>query len=400
MKKTSVRLLVNDDHETHGQFIEHHLLRADRFECLVAFASKADSGKLFLDTLKHKLKSGMVARIAVGLSMFVTKPDFLRKLFQLSRKTDLELFLSDVGNQIFHPKIYAFENANSSVVVVGSANLTNGGLTKNYEASTIIDDSQLIASVSEWFDELIEKGVLVEASKDVIETYAVEHNRHQVWLNACKRHKKRMDSLSSDFSGLAAMLEEMKADKGSDRFDRNVALRKKQLGPAKELIIRISELRKGSTARFAEYYEELLTCFHSGGVHRGKNHVKLHANQVIGALKDILNYDIPSLSPEDAYSILSQRLMSAKGVGVNIITELLHALDSSRFAVMNSNDVSGICLAGYTSFPGKLQKTSIKPEMYARFCFCADTVANELNLKDMTEIDALFNYCYWKNVDE
>ncbi len=399
MKKAPVRLLVNDDHETHGQFIEHHLLGADRFECLVAFASEAVLGEWFLDTLKQKLNAGMVARIAVGLSMFVTAPGFLSKLFRLSQKTDLQLFLSDIDDQMFHPKIYTFENVKSSVVVVGSANLTTGGLTQNYEASTICNDSQLIASVSELFDTLVKDGVLVEASNEAIEAYAVEHNRHQVSLNASKRRKKRIDSFSGDLSVLAAMLEEMKSDKGFDGFDKNVALRKKQLGPAKDLITIISELRQGAKPQFSEYYEQLLMCFHSGGLHRGKNHVKLHSNQVINALKTILDCDISSLSPEHAYSILSQRLMSAKGVGVNIITEFLHALDPNRFAVMNRNAVNGISLARYEIFRGNLQKTNVKPEVYASFCSCAAKVTKELNLKDMTELDALFNYCYWRVVE-
>ena len=90
-------------------------------------------------------------------------------------KTSLELgcltYAVDTGAQfIFHPKIYMSRNPNTARLIVGSANLTNGGLKSNIEASLLMDlelrepdDLALVELLENLLDEMI-----VEFPKNVV----------------------------------------------------------------------------------------------------------------------------------------------------------------------------------------------------------------------------------------
>jgi hypothetical protein len=59
----------------------------------------------------------------------------------------------------FHPKLYLFEQADSAVVIVGSSNLTTGGLWGNFELSIIVEldlaldtDLAFLEDVRNWYE--------------------------------------------------------------------------------------------------------------------------------------------------------------------------------------------------------------------------------------------------------
>lgn len=61
---------------------------------------------------------------------------------------DATFVYHDPRTRTFHPKIYAVENADRAVVIVGSGSLTKGGLFTNYEAAFVLDASR--ANAAEW----------------------------------------------------------------------------------------------------------------------------------------------------------------------------------------------------------------------------------------------------------
>jgi HKD family nuclease len=161
-KAKSLQLLLNDESRDHKSEIVARLQNAKRFECLVAFAKRSGWSDVQAP-LEMALSKGMTARLAIGLDFYHTDPELLRSLFHLSKKHDLELYLSN-SDDMFHPKIYAFEHRDGCKVVVGSANFTHGGLSQNYEASVLIDDSDgaVMATVIEHFDDLIEDEAIIQ----------------------------------------------------------------------------------------------------------------------------------------------------------------------------------------------------------------------------------------------
>jgi len=79
-------------------------------------------------------------------------------------------------------------------------------------------------------------------------------------------------------------------------------------------------------------------------------------------------------SAENALGCLPQRFQEIDGAGINMLTEILHALDVKDRAVMNAISVEGLAKAGFNDYPSCLNKKYLKPGRYATFCRDANLV--------------------------
>lgn len=76
--------------------------------------------------------------IVLGVDESGATTEGLRYAFELF---DRAYVFHDSGNRTFHPKIYVAEGAYGATVLVGSGNLTKGGLFTNYEAAVQVEIS-------------------------------------------------------------------------------------------------------------------------------------------------------------------------------------------------------------------------------------------------------------------
>lgn len=390
----SIQLLLNDDSTDHGTEIGALFKNARRLECMVAFA-KVSGWQEMKAPLKKALSEGMTARLAVGLDFYHTDPALLRSLFRLSSNHNLELYLSN-SQSTFHPKIYAFETDGGCKVAVGSANLTLGGLLQNYEASVLIDDESgaMMKKITEHFDDLIENEEIVPATKPLINEYAKDHAINAAWARFARRRAARaVDSGEASLDVLAGFLRMMQVGDASSPFNAQMKVRRDNLAVAPTQLRSIAAW-KGKTAHgFLTEYEHLIGSFHSGGLDRAKTRIADKREDFVRAVASII--DRADLPPRDAFATLHAAFANIKGAGINLLTEILHTLDNTRFAVMNQNAVAGLRLAGYDEFPLHPSKVSVSPDKYQLYCDNADAVCKALGLRDFTELDALFNYVYW-----
>ncbi|VWC78692.1 hypothetical protein BLA39750_01038 [Burkholderia lata] len=397
--ESKVQLVLNGEQSGHADALLALIGRARHLDCLVAFA-KGSALKLILKTLEKSLSRGMTARFAIGLSFHLTEPALLRTLFRLSKAHPVELYLS-YTEETFHPKVYAFADSGRSTVFVGSANLTAGGLSTNYEASVRVDDTDgtLVNEVAAFFDELIEGEVVLPATKERIDDYARQFTVQSAWRDMAR---KRADKISreaiSDLSLLAYQLEEMKRDESESGFTAQRANRARYVAEAKARILELAALRRPAANAFLPMYEGLYRRFHSGGLHRQKSRIAAKASLFVAALADILGRSKPP--PAEAFEILRRHFLGIKGAGVNLLTEVLHAIDNKRYAVMNQNAVNGLTTAGFVGYPLHPAKAAVDGELYTRFCQDAKTVQRQLGLANFSELDALFNYIYWQEGEE
>lgn len=402
-EKQQVQLLLNDNQHNHGQVIAQMILGAKQLECVVAFA-KISGLKFLLKNLEKSLGKGLKARFSIGLDFYQTEPKLLRQLLKLSGKHQLELYVSD-SSATFHPKIYALSLGKGCVVLIGSANLTSGGLQGNYEASAQIDDPNgtLMQSINSHIDKLIAQKVLLLATKKRIDDY--EHlyiiNKAQQLLanRRTERAKKQLDmQVGIHMETLHDILLEMKKDTSEDGFESNKNIRRRNRKNAAKKIGEIATMGNLDADNFVEHYVQLIQLFHSGGLHRGKNIIAENANKFRLALAEIVQSG--KLTPGDAYQLLLKHFQHIPRAGVNVLTEILHALNNKHYAVMNQNAVSGMRIANVYDIPLNPTKNNVDAELYAHFCQQADEVRKALELADFTELDALFNYAYWRHEDE
>ena len=98
--------------------------------------------------------------ILAGIRNGITSAQGLRKSLQLGCST----YAVDTGSRsvLFHPKVYLSRNDDEAHLIVGSANLTLGGLNSNIEASLILtinlddpDSSSFLAGIESKIDGMI-----------------------------------------------------------------------------------------------------------------------------------------------------------------------------------------------------------------------------------------------------
>lgn len=393
-----VQLLVNDEAHNHELVLGKLLPSSTRMECMVAFA-KSSGFKFLQKNLEKALATGLEARFAIGLSLFLTEPKLLRNLLKLENKNKFSLYISDTSDT-FHPKIYALSNGKHCTVMIGSANLTGGGLIDNYEASALIDDPEgkLMKSVSAHIDKLIADEALVRATNEEIDKYERAYIIHRECQRIAKHRAERaVKQVGVYTETLQEKLREMKKDPTEEGFDYHQAARRLHRKNAAKKIRELASAGKLNERSFLARYEQLIGAFHSGGLHRSKNKVSQYHREFQSALADLLQAG--KLLPGEAYQLLLDHFQHISGAGVNVITEILHAIDCKRFAVMNQNAVSGLSLANIHEFPPKPNKGNVNAERYAHFCQQAEAVRKELGLADFSELDALFNYAYWDRAE-
>lgn len=114
----------------------------------VAFLKKSGIGQIS-DPLNYALQEkGATVEIIVGLDFRTTDANALSTLKEIessNQNFNFYCFGDRYGNfndLVFHPKIYLFSNETarkaSYTSIVGSSNLTGGGLTTNFEVNSVI----------------------------------------------------------------------------------------------------------------------------------------------------------------------------------------------------------------------------------------------------------------------
>lgn len=110
----------------------------DKFTCLVAFASYGGITALTPHILRAKANDVKI-KIILGVDQKCTSKEALEEV--LSWGVDSYIYYT-LNTNIFHPKVYLFENSDYYTLIVGSNNLTEGGLVRNIECSLLVQDMQ------------------------------------------------------------------------------------------------------------------------------------------------------------------------------------------------------------------------------------------------------------------
>lgn len=107
------------------------------FTCLVAFASYGGVTAL-TKFIKDGKSNGMNIKVVLGVDQKATSKEALEEV--LTWDVDAQIYHTS-SNNIFHPKVYLFENRDIFTLIVGSNNLTVPGLVQNIECSLLIKDT-------------------------------------------------------------------------------------------------------------------------------------------------------------------------------------------------------------------------------------------------------------------
>lgn len=107
----------------------------------VAFMSQRGL-EMLQQSIDIALDAGARLEFLVGLDMDVTDPTALNNLHRLSQANErvaLYCYIAPRPSAIYHPKLYLMRNNMAATCIIGSSNLTEGGLRKNLEVNVLIE---------------------------------------------------------------------------------------------------------------------------------------------------------------------------------------------------------------------------------------------------------------------
>ena len=130
-----------------GNIVNQELQNANSAKMAVAFL-KYSGVKVIEQSLNICLKNNGAVEIIAGLDFKTTDPQSMHYFIQLQKQVpNLKFYCyGDKGKNktdvVFHPKIYLFEKGRETTGIVGSTNLTRGGLLTNFEVNVVIKETK------------------------------------------------------------------------------------------------------------------------------------------------------------------------------------------------------------------------------------------------------------------
>lgn len=165
------------------------LASARRFKIATAMVSAA--GMAYVDdSIRRCLQKGGTGQILIGIDL-PTDPKALGKLLEIESKhvgqLELRIFCR-LKKRIFHPKLFIFEGSGGNkCAVIGSSNLTGGGLVENYEVNLLVDSNRTAKELSDYFDEHFEGAYSARLTHEWLNEYAKEWAKRKKLLDKLRK---------------------------------------------------------------------------------------------------------------------------------------------------------------------------------------------------------------------
>lgn len=163
--------------------------KASKFYLCMALVTK--SGLDLIDSsITQCLKKGGAGYVLFGLDL-PTEPAAIEKLMRLEaqhrQKFQLRRFQS--GTKFFHPKLSVFIDKNhKKTAILGSSNLTGGGLNGNHEANLLITEGAVVQQLLDYVEEHFEGA----HSKLVDSSWLAEYQQLWVQRKQVEQHQRRL----------------------------------------------------------------------------------------------------------------------------------------------------------------------------------------------------------------
>jgi len=334
--------------------------------------------------------SGQV-QIVAGLHFFQTEPllleSWLKESYQSKKFVCRVVSKSNRIRWTFHPKVLIVKAGDGKdFAIVGSGNLSAGGLRDNIECSLYTEDQSVILNLGRWFDDLFDNdGLTKPLGKKIIRWYRPRY----------EKYRKRNSQLAK------AQFKELKQLNHVIETNEKASLRKWELAveDAKKLFERAGfndrwEQRNDAVRKIRDCLQYPQFNF---GYDQWQKFLKIPE---FGNLKALNRYrksiikKMPSVGAAfrlliDESKDIRTRLQSVlsgdakiRGIDVNVITKLLTIHDRKRWPVYNSKVRDVLREYGF-EMPRGLTKTD-KYLVYARLM---QQLSEEVQAKDMWALD-------------
>ncbi len=382
-----VKILSNSINDNHKDYILNCFENADEAWLATAFL-KSSGLNLLLPSINKHLDTNKPLKIVTGQNFGLTEPKALRELhdlFEKKSKSCLYLDKAEDKQKVFHPKLFMFRIGDKGIIISGSANITNGGLTGNEEFSICIETT--ITNV-EWKEAISYFNQLVEPKKADLVTLLII-NRYQQFYNEQKiirgKQKSIPDKKTSDFNFDYKKLKARLKVYRNAGYEEDLNLRSKNYNKAKLLLDEIVNTEKLPQRRFEEIIDDLVGKKGTAGLWRSGSLLRLRFDVYKGkkqftALVKFIKEN-QTLPASKVFNEGKKLVHEISGAGMNYVTEIMMTYQSSRFANLNSNPIK--VLKEEAGVYYKSQSIFFNGDDYQEYCLVITEICNNLEFKNM-----------------
>lgn len=395
-----MKFLANGKADNHLKTLTENLEQYDDAFFAVAFLKVSGLTKL-IPTLKKFLKSGKRISIIAGQNFALTEPEALhtlRKLFQLFPTSKIYLAKANSASNVFHPKLYLFKSKNECCIISGSANITDGGLINNKEASLVAqcnDTDEVWKEATNYCNSLVSSENSDEATLLVIKQYETFYEQQKQYNKKAKPIPTRTKSqIAFDYHNLLKHFQKFDNAKRQDRFKDKLQNYKE----AKKVLDEIADNPKLTQKQFEPLLDTLVgskedyNLWHSGSLFRLRRFVYPYYKE----FRDLARYirENKSLPASVVFKNAKEKVKLIEGAAVNYITEIMMTYNYNDFANMNRNPITVLKKEGGVNI--KAHSSSFTEFDYEEYCELVKEISSDLGLRNMLEADTFFNEVYWK----
>lgn len=396
--KTS--LISNSESSNHLDFILKCFEEADEVFIATAFL-KMSGLTLLLPSIKKHIQSDKPISIIAGQNFGLTEPQALKELFVLfGQKLNATIQLDKAVDKakVFHPKLFLFKNNNKAFIISGSANITKGGLVNNQEVSLFCETQPS----SEEFKQAIEYFEFITNSENASTLNLMLIKRYEQFYEAQLKARvyqkvvpdKQEKEFSFDYKKLKQHLKKFRTAQSKVDFKQ----RERDYREAKVLLKEIANSARLTQSRFEDIIDALVgaagqqALWKSGSLFRNRRKVYNCKNEFRALVRFI--EDNQELPANKIFGRAKELIKEVEGAAVNYVTEILMTYQPTRFANLNRNPITVLDEEAGVYF--KATSFSFNGSDYLEYCSLTQEIAQELELKNMLEVDSFFNEIYWE----
>jgi len=185
--------LVNNAEVSANEVILKNLLWCDHFDFATAYLT---NGGFYIlsDPIIEFVKRGGSIRMIVDIESGYSDYNAILEFATLVGDCKCKIFVgsNEPNSGVFHPKFYLFYKNNETRTVIGSSNLTRGGLLYNVEANIALDETKFNKRVQfelrQFFETLWRspKSLAVEDNDRLLEDYRVTSYKYKHKIKTAK----------------------------------------------------------------------------------------------------------------------------------------------------------------------------------------------------------------------
>jgi len=331
------------------------------------------------------LKSSAEITLITGKDFCLTEPrvlqDWIGKDF--SRK-GVKAFIYH-GPEIFHPKLFVIEERQGRFALIGSGNLSEGGLKNNVECFLHTAQARNVEQIELWLRDIVKDQ---RRCKPLTQDYIKEYKKK--WKSASRLHKK-IKNITKEASQLIARTHEaqmknwMQAVSEARSYFKTKKFRK-DYEQYRSAARRILQLLHHPVYEFSkEEWSEFYDIWHMGHLVPIRKYQLFNQREKLRtALRILADQDKTVQQRVDAIRERSKKTY-VKYMGVNLLSKILASSEPKQYPVWNS-----LVEGELKKFNFKMPHGATEGEKYAAFADLMSQFMIETKAPDMIALDCFF----------